>query len=704
MRIKINNCNNIENGELLLTEGTLNIKYAINGTGKSTIAHAIAATIKKDESMLKVLTPYKYLLDSDNHKPSVDGIDTVQGIMIFNEEYVSQYVYQPDELIKDSFKIFVKSQDYDKHMKEIERQLKEINNIFQTHNELDELIYNFRLFIDGFGKSKSGYSSSGHIGKGFGKGNKIDNIPLGLEVYSPYLQHTDNSLNVKWIKWQIDGKQYLDLADQCPYCSTGQISSKKKTILQVEKEYDSKSIEHLNKMLQVFEKLLPYFDEKTQQTIKDISFNVDGITTPQKNFLLEIKNQVEIMLKQLENLKNIGFHSLKHTEKVADELKHYIIDIALFGHLNSKNTQEKINAINSSLNIVMERAGILQGEMNKQKKLIKQTIEKNSSSINNFLRCAGYHYEVVIEEVDNKEYRMLLKPTTIDAKIDSVRQHLSYGERNAFALALFMFASLKENPGLIILDDPISSFDGNKKFAIINMLFLSKTCFRNRTVLLLTHDFNTVIDIIHTMPQNFNPTPIAHFLTNKNGVLTEIQIQKRDIRSFKEIVMTNIKEPIDTINKLIYLRRLLEFENEQSNGEKGVAWNLLSNLFHKREVPLISNRNMTPEEIKEATDEIRKYVPEFEYSVEYKKVCNKEKLIDIYRHANSNYEKLQVYRIFHDGERYDNLVVKKFLNEVFHVENDYLFQLNPRCYDTVPQYIIEECDKDVNLAKEVTSK
>ena len=168
--------------------------------------------------------------------------------------------------------------------------------------------------------------------------------------------------------------------------------------------------------------------------------------------------------------------------------------------------------------------------------------------------------------------------------------------------------------------------------------------------------------------------------------------------------MANIQEPIDVLNKLIYLRRFLEFENEKNSGEKGNAWNLLSNLFHKREVPIISDKSMTSEEIKEATDEIRKYVHEFDYSVEYEKVRSKEKLIDIYRHANSNYEKLQIYRIFHDGERYDNLVVKKFVNEVFHVENDYLFQLNPRRYDTVPQYIIEECDKDINLAEDASSK
>jgi hypothetical protein len=37
----------------------------------------------------------------------------------------------------------------------------------------------------------------------------------------------------------------------------------------------------------------------------------------------------------------------------------------------------------------------------------------------------------------------------------------------------------------------------------------------------------------------------------------------------------------------------------------------------------------------------------------------------------------------------------KFINETFHIENDYLFQLNPRDYEIIPNYIIEECNKDL---------
>lgn len=694
MDIVINNCNNIEKGNLTITEGALNIKYAVNGTGKSTVSKAIYATVKKSTSDLNELTPYNYIGNSDGHTPSVDGLDNMQSVKIFNDEYVDSYVYQADELIKDSFSIFVKTPDYDAHMQEIKNLLQEINKAFQDHPELDTLIQNFSQFVEGFGKAKSGYSSSGAIGKSLGKGNKITHIPHGLEAYEPYLSQTQNALNVKWLKWQMDGKTYLDIADQCPYCS-GSIDSTKETILKVSNEYDSKSIEHLNKILSVFENLLPYFSDETAEKIKEISDNVEGITKPQQTYLIGVKEQVSSLLSQLQELKRIGFFSLKNSEKIADELKKYEIDLSYYFHLCSDLTKEKIEAINGSLKLVLEKAGRLQGEIAQQKNLIRKTIESNSNAINSFLQCAGYNYAVSIIETPNHDYKMILKPSNSENEVVSVKKHLSFGERNAFALVLFMFSALKEDPDLIILDDPISSFDGNKKFAIINMLFQSKQCFKNRTVLLLTHEFSTVIDVIYTMPYNFSPAPNAKFLTNKNGILSEKEITKENISSFKQIAIKNINEGIDTLNKLVYLRRLFVVDEN-----KGDAWNLISNILHKRAVPIYRENDneyqMSAAQIQNATDEIREYISDFDFHTEIAKVQNTKQLIELYLKSESNYEKLQLYRIIFN-ENSENRVVKKFVNETFHPENDYIFQLNPREYDTVPQYIIDICDEDVTI-------
>jgi ABC-type molybdate transport system ATPase subunit len=44
-----------------------------------------------------------------------------------------------------------------------------------------------------------------------------------------------------------------------------------------------------------------------------------------------------------------------------------------------------------------------------------------------------------------------------------------------------MYDVLKAKPDLIVLDDPISSFDKNKKYAIIDMLFRKEKSLRGKT-------------------------------------------------------------------------------------------------------------------------------------------------------------------------------------------------------------------------------
>src|SRR5690606_4737644 len=119
-----------------------------------------------------------------------------------------------------------------------------------------------------------------------------------------------------------------------------------------------------------------------------------------------------------------------------------------------------------------------------------------------FLQNAGYKYkvELVSQGVD---YKLLLQHLEASAPLNGGKQHLSFGEKNAFALVLFMYEALFRKPDLIILDDPISSFDKNKKYAIMHMLFRndSSACLKNKNVLMLTHDLDPVIDTVKVLKE-----------------------------------------------------------------------------------------------------------------------------------------------------------------------------------------------------------
>lgn len=696
MDISLKNCNNIDSASIKIEENKLNIKYAINGTGKSTIVKALIAGITNDSSKMDELKPFKHALSDDStNSPEITGVSNIQGIAVFDEEYVNQYVFQPDEVLKNSFEIFIKTPDYEKHLQQIEQMVSEIRHLFQADSVIDSLQKDLMVFIDGFGKAKSGYSAAGAIGKGLGKGNKIANIPTGLESYGEYLQSDQNS---KWLKWQIEGKNYLEITENCPYCVLP-VAAQKETILKVAEEYDPKTIEHLTKMLAVFESLSGYFSDNTNDKIKEISRNIDGISKEQQAFLIEVKEQVSLMCEKLELIKHIGFRSLKDVEKVIDEISKQKIDLSYFIHLQSDTAKETVDDINNLLDNILTQAGKLQGEINKQKVNIQKTIKKYHDEINSFLGYAGYTYSVSIQDDEQGSYKMRLLHNDHTEAIGSVKTHLSYGEKNAFALVLFMYSALKDDAQLVILDDPISSFDENKKFAILNMLFMGSVSLKGRTVLICTHDFNTVIDVVYNFSYKILPSPAAYFLENKKGQLSEKEIKKINISSFASIAESNISSSDRPfVNKLIYLRRLLEITEP-----RGLAWQLLSNVFHKRNVPILkescgTERDMTNEEISSATDSILTLVPEFSYDTALNDVNDHTKLKALYQNSCNNYEKLQIYRII-KNENSDNDVISKFVNETFHIENDLLFQLNPTEYEIIPHYIIDKCNVDLDLAQ-----
>lgn len=695
MEIIIQNCNNIDSGNIQLSLNELNIKYAINGTGKSTISKAIISSINDKTSGAKdiqKLKPFKHLNTADNN-PSITGIDNFNSVKIFDEEYTSKYLFLPDDLLQGSFDIFIRDAEYENGMNEINELIKIIQDMFVQDKDIDGLINDFNELSSSFGKPvKNGIHGSSNISKAFKGGNKITNIPKEVEEYKEYIQ-SDN--NIKWIKWIIDGKIYLDASDNCPYCISN-ISKKKDKIIKVSNIYEPKVIEYINKIVSVFSRLNKYFSENTKNIVDSFINSVDGYTDEQVRFLLEIKEQIDNMNKKFCDAKYLSFKSMKDVDKVIEYLKNQRIDTTYYSHLQSNETKQKADIVNNSIDQILEKAGILQGKINLQKKHIEKVIKENKEEINNFLRNAGYNYHVDLIEDDKKQYSLKLIHNDINDSLKDVKNHLSFGERNAFSIVLFMYDALKVKPDLIILDDPISSFDKNKKYAIIDMLFRKEKSFKGKTVLMLTHDFEPIIDMVYHHRDRFK-IPKAYFLENNHGVLSEKEVLRENIVTFIDICDLNISRNVNEVTKLVYLRRKYEILDE-----KGVAYNLISNLLHKRETPVITEnekeRDMTEEEINIGNSEVIEKIPEFDYNRILSNIKNDEYLLNLYHQTTCNYEKLHIYRVLFDDkvDQIESSIVNKFINQAFHIENEYIYQLNPIEYQLVPQYVIDECDLQIS--------
>lgn len=686
MNIRIQNCNSIDDAEITIEQNKLNIRYGVNGTGKSTIAKCLALAAKKDD--LNVLCPFKHRSSEDAAtKPLIQGGDSISSVLVFNEEYVNQFIFQQDEIIANSFNIFVRTPEYEAHLTTIEGHIKGIKDSFKESEDLNKLIDDLQTLSAAFGKSKTGWAASGAWAKGLGAGNTVLHIPEGLEDYKDFIQSDDN---VKWLKWQMEGTTFSAKSDSCPFC-TSPIETKKGTIEKVRENYDAKTVEHINNVSRVVDELGKYFTADTREKIASLTKNAGQISTEEKEYLIDLRRQIDSLLDKCQQLKFLSFSSLKDAGKLSAFLESLRIKVEFFTSLNSDNTKAVLDPINTKIDGVLSDIGLLQGEVGKQKSTIAKTIKANKEHIDFFLRSAGYKYTVGIEPAGD-EYRLkLFHIDSPDAHADGAK-HLSFGERNALSLVLFMFDCLAQNPSLVILDDPISSFDRSKKFAVVEMLFRGARSLRGKTVLMLTHDLEPVIDIGHTLASKFMQTVTIAFLENKKGRITENEIMKDDIMTFGEVCKTNIANAANDVHKIIYLRRFLEITEPAGN-----AYQLLSSLIHKRVHPdkRIGGTvvQLTSTEIADASAEVATHIVGFDYNTMQARFADESQMVAAYKAASKNYEKLQIFRVIKDGDLPENEILAKFINEVFHIENDFIMQVNPLKYELIPHYVIEECDK-----------
>lgn len=738
MKVIIRNCNSIDYGEVQLVDKHLNMKYAINGTGKSTISKAIRGLVSDE---LDELTPFKYYDEKtndailDEHKPVVeiynDGESIgefirehspIQSVRVFDEDYVERYTLVGNDVVPDSFEIYVKTPDYEKKLEEIDSLIKDIKMFFCSNIGLDDIISRFNLFLTKIVKpgKRTVTSTTSPLHKALNQGNKTIDVPAELKGYQTFITSANGG---KWAKWQLDGNEFFDWIGEnvhCPYCSKDVETTHKPIIKKLSEEYSSTYLNDLKAVLEAFDGIKDFFIDSIRERIDMLGVSPIGFTQNENDLIKAICSRIEALLHRLQNARNIGFEALKSVDDIIPLLSDNIIDLEIYPELKSPKTETIVNGLNESLKKTIEKAQELKLAVESQNKIIRDTIQKNETGINIFLLKAGYQYTVGIEEdAKTKKYRMLLKYRTGDVSIPEIKKHLSFGERNAFALVLFMYDVVREQPDLVILDDPISSFDKHKKYAIMDMLFCNETItLRGMTTLMLTHDFEPISDALKTHCNSFTwkdgedckgQFVKAAFLRNEvdsasnNTYLIEKPIFDCHVKNYIRVLQDNSKSASNIVSKLIYLRRLKEIE-----GDKSDVWDVLSCFFHK-DTPTPKTYDKTvkmyveigDDDVTAAENNISDAINEpFNYSTEYPGFWNAQTMIDQYKSCTLGYEKLQLFRCLSelfgpsDSGMIDT-VFAKFINETYHSEMEYIFQLNPREFETVPFHILQRCNNKV---------
>lgn len=715
--IIIENCNNIKKYTIGIVENKLNIKYAINGTGKSTVAKAIK--LCADKTKLDTLMPFDLIAKNENDtKPSVDNMP-FSNVSVFNEDYLKQYVYQKTDLLKNTFEVMINSDRYIELKEKIDTELIDIKKIARDRQNIHKireitsaLCKLLSVNNDGTKLSRRQKGAKSLIDE---KKSALFNIPNELVEFKPFI---DDEKSIEWASWKLQGIAAFGEKGVCPYCAETETETKKEKTKLFKDSFDEVSISFANQLKEYLLSIKMYIDErKMENLLKSINS-----TTDRKDLeiqLIKLRSEADYLSKSLFVLANFDGYSINrdNMNEFANEFAKMIINEDMLDYFNTDLFFKEIRPLNEQIKKMLEMIGKLKGEVAKFQDYLKNQIKIRKDDINDFLAAAGFHYSFdIVVDGDNSAHA-ILKYQLKDGKFLDVNNpdtHLSWGEKNAFALLLFMFDAISKKSDLIILDDPISSFDSNKKYAIINRLF--KTGDRDnslyqRTVLLLTHDFEPVIDYVQVGGKLSGDSIFAHYLENKNGEITELPIQKNiDMMSMvvlmKELAIdTSIILPV----RIGCLRKYIEHTNKEPK-LNSPTYNLLSSLIHGRETPsndLEGKDFMSEVEVEIANNEIRNYIVDFDYTTILSEFDGKS-LLKLFETEKNNFFKLLIIRAYVERDesarermKKFNDSLRKYTDETYHIENDYLYSLDVRKFNIVPQYYIDAVNEFVAKEKVV---
>lgn len=644
--ITIQNCNNIVGGAISIYADKLNILFGRNGAGKSTIARAIS--LASQDKPLTDLTPYGLKTGT---LPSA-GVP-FRTVAIFDDDYVSQYVYQPDTLIKDTFNILIRSEKYDEAKRNIDAALSKIRTTITDRPEMVALREHIGVLIGNIEVADGGVKlvkrKGGIKGVLSGKGAYF-NPPAELNELRPFFSEDTVP---KWAEWRLRGYTEFGSKGRCPYCSLGDTEQTATLNKAFVESFDKASIEYASAISKAIDALKDYLNgEKANELL--LLFGAKENVSVLEVQLAKLGAEARYLHDRLTAIVSFNGSSVDR-ENVVDlqsQLSNMKVNLAACDtYFVSDLTKNEMATINAEIDSLLQQVGVLKGEIAKYNKYVKEKVNARKKDINDFLKIAGFKYTFDVEINGENNARALLKfvvPGNVEpSDVQSPGMHLSWGEKHAFALVLFMFDAISRDAELVILDDPISSFDSNKKYAIINRLF--KTGDRGnslyqRTVLMLTHDFEPVIDYVQVGAGGQDRTAIsATYLENINGRLQCTPIQRKDDLMSSVVLLKELAQDgsVDIAARIGCLRKFIEHQQRDPRKDSE-AYNVLSSLIHGRTEPswdLDGTNKLTDEQKSKGLAFIKEYIPDFDYRSILEQ-CKPAILMERYSEEQSSYVKM----------------------------------------------------------------
>lgn len=693
MEIKVENLGVITEGKIELEKNVVNVKYGINGSGKSTVSKGIELFVKNED--LNDLRTY-----GSEIEPTVFISEDISNVIVFNQDYVKNYLFK-DDLANNSFEIMINTDEYKIGKKKIDDMFVGLITAINNTNtktiieELESLKNNVPIQKKETKTKGVQYTISG--ASKFEKARKVANLEDILDekatIYKERLQ-SDN--NHEWLKWFQAGEKYIEDNQICPFCLNELPEDFDEIYQSVETSVNVTGLKQNIEIKEVISNTSKYMAQQSKDDMTSIINKSEDLSDDEKKRLYEIVSLCSTELTKLYNLRSINVSEIKRKyedNSLIEFLKSNTLEIKFYESLPDE-VKDDIKNINDAIDSIITKSKDIESITKEFADKLNELVKNKKEYINNFLSISGIPYLIDIVE-NNNNFKTVLNPLSSSEIV--TEKSLSFGEKNAISLMLFSIEASKSYD-LIILDDPVSSFDNNKKFAILYYLFTKEDAvFKNKTVLLFTHDFDIVVDFKYK--DEFKKIENkCYFVKNVGGNFVEKQISKSSVNyTIKHWKENSKKQQLHPLLRIVNLRKYLQYT---CRDEEETAINILSSLEHNDEKPMKSKNGVKQEIIdKDKLDKgikcIQDKISDFDYDTYLSRIQNKEELKELYNSLDSSISKLQILRMIVNltGKTVENQVFWDYLTEYYHVENNEMTSLDEKNFDVVPNYIMKMSDE-----------
>lgn len=377
VKITIENCNNISKGVISLEEEKLNIRYGMNGTGKSTLSTAISLF-----SQGKPMDDLKPFGSDDEIIPAISIDGDIQGVRVFNEDFVNNMVFKESTVIDNAFDVFIRTTDYEQKRQNLDNRLLRLKVDIDEKQPIIQLKNDIAAFAGKLELNAAGEKIKNNTNyKAIIKKNNVYNIPDRLKKYSPII--SDDQICINWIDWKSRGETF-DTKGICPYCSdelNAGFAEEKQTFKETYKKSDAQNLKNMLDLFENFHKYIP--DDKFDSIIACIKEEKEesAISAILKTFMNEYVH-ISTQLNKISYFDKNVFKkiNINDIDKVLEDMK---FEKSIFNFFSSDGFYEIVDEVNNSIEELRKEAIDIKVAMGKLQSVLIRVVAAVIRAVNN---------------------------------------------------------------------------------------------------------------------------------------------------------------------------------------------------------------------------------------------------------------------------------------------------------------------------------